>query len=166
MKYLNHKLVYTAVASAIIVLALILINNLFIVKKGVRYGYSRNIKSIVNVHESDTPWLSINNDIFYYVKGGPPFYLAVPSTRYIYFVTEKPHDNKIIHFYSLNNGNDIKFSGENYFLGYRLWMKGSEREWIEFGSENLIIVRTKSESREDRYTFDLVSKTSKKEIIK
>lgn len=162
MQSSSRKIIFGVILIGITILTCVKFFN----EKGIRYGYSKNWMSFLNVHVSDVSWLSINGKTFYHLKGAQPFYLPVPNTPYVYFVTELHNESKIIHFFSLENGKEIKFEESDCFLGYRMHMGEPELEWIESSNNSIIVIGTKDQFREDRYTFNLLTKESEKEIIK
>jgi len=117
------------------------------------------LDSVINVHGSPEQGLRICGKTFRKVKGGPPYYLVVPSTSLVLLAYESfPGGKSLV----VCNTNDCTFReiplGEIVFgnqIGYWTATKGEMGDTIESVSSNRVALLSKGLRYTERSELDL-----------
>ena len=115
--------------------------------------------ALVNVHGAKTISIKVNGHTYDRVQGVPPFYLDVPDSNLILFVTHDHRDNSTFHFYDKGSKKITSLAaGQSSFGGHigaavkngdvgsdfiekvrdgRLWLSKRSVGWMEMTLVNL-----------------------------
>jgi hypothetical protein len=121
------------------------------------------VESLINVHGSPERRLSICGRTFSHLKGGPPYYIAVPTNPLVLFAYEPVKGARTL---VVCNTNDCSFReiplGEAAFgdqIGYWSATKGRMGDLVESVSSNRIALLSKGFRYLERSVLDLNNDT-------
>lgn len=121
------------------------------------------LDSIINVHGSPEQGLRICGKTFHRVRGGPPYYIAVPTTPLLLFAYEPFPDCRTLVVF---NTNDCTFReiplGDSVFgdmIGYWEATKGQSGDTVESVSSNRVMLLSKGFRYLERSVLDLDAQT-------
>jgi hypothetical protein len=80
-------------------------------------GEVRRLWDIVAAHISRPTYLSVGGRVYHRVRGVAPYYLEVPGTNSILFVTQTPDDHITYHIFNLKTKEDIQIDGDHSGFG-------------------------------------------------
>jgi hypothetical protein len=112
--------------------------------------------NFLNVHAShDEMWLVAFGKTYKEVRGQAPFYLEIPGTDSIYFVTGRTYDDgqAIVHVLNFKNGKEFNFPANDSRIGSDISSGDSER--IESVKGEKVVVTARFLDRQYRYYLDL-----------
>jgi len=121
------------------------------------------LDSIINVHGSPEQGLRICSKTFRRVKGGPPYYVAVPGTPLVLFAYEPFAGTKTLVVCNTNDCTFQEISPGNVrfgeLIGYWNSTGGKMGDTVESVESNRVILASKSFSYVERSVLDLKDST-------
>lgn len=113
------------------------------VEGNIEAGVAKRLFTILSVHSGEEHYVKCGGHVYFHVRGLEPFYLSVPGTRLVIFVTETADRSTVFHLFNTNTLTEIEIPGDKSNFGSNIG-----------GSAN----------SGDAYT-DFVEKTSGDEIV-
>jgi hypothetical protein len=136
---------------------------------GISVGTSTDWRGLLNVHASPVRWISVSGIRIRHVRGAPPYYMMVPGTDFVFFMTENPYDHiTVAHFFDQKSRDDVAIT-EGDMTGLTLDVGGTGQPgspcWIEHVDLPRIQVMTESEGYRNRFDFDVRRKTVMRTLV-
>lgn len=121
------------------------------------------LDSIINVHGSPEQGLRICGKTFRRVKGGPPYYITIPTTPLVLFAYESFPGTKALIVCNTNDCTFREISPDNVRFGERIgyWNAtgGKMGDTVESVESNRVVLISKSFSYVERSVLDLKDDT-------
>lgn len=121
------------------------------------------LESILNVHGSPKRGLRICGRTFFRVKGGPPYYVAVPTTPFVLLAYESHSGDRTLVVCDTNECSfreiplgDVVFGGQ---IGFWSATNGQMGDTVESVSSNRIVLVSKGFRYVERSLLDLNNDT-------
>jgi hypothetical protein len=124
-----------------------------------------------NVHGGETVYLEVGGRSFKNVRGTQPFYLNVPQSDSILFVTEGEPFRVTFHIFNLSTRRDTPIDGHGSSFGWNIGSKKKPGEhytdYVENADSNRLVVVTRAAMWKEVTTLNLQSASAERvEIFK
>jgi hypothetical protein len=163
---LSRKLVPLLVCLAVVVVAVVLFRGIGIQKyrdNKVVAGQIRRPWDVFAAHVSRPQYLTVAGKTYRGIRGLAPYYLDVPGTNAILFVTEAAGDHITFHLLNLNTKAEIQIDGGTSGFG---WGIGGNRkpgekytDYIESADPNRVTVAIHSGDWKETMVLNLTTKS-------
>jgi hypothetical protein len=115
--------------------------------------------SLLNVHESPITFLEIHGKLFENVRGVSPYFLAIPNSRLIFFVTSSHGEKTRFHIANLDTWEITVIEGGaslfGSYIGTPLDPKGRYGGWIDRYESPRLYLRQRTVSGETHIVLNL-----------
>jgi hypothetical protein len=126
-------------------------------------GEIRSPLDAIAVHVSNPRYLTVNGRTYVGVRGLPPYYLAIPQSRLILFITVEPRKKVFFNVIDLDTKKEIRIDGDSSGFGWNIGSKRNPGEkltdYVESVQSNKIVVATRSLNWKETTKLDLNSKS-------
>lgn len=159
MKLLRNKWL----VALLVVLATCAALSLLNCGNGPRSGISFSFKSIINPHESPTPWLKVAGKKYEKVRGVEPFHLRIPGANAVFFITSDRSSGDIAHFVFVESGEAHEIPLGHVYLGHGIGMPKAAYSYdsVDGFEWPILTVSSRLYNRITRYEFNLIDKKYK-----